>query len=549
MKERIEFLPIKSISLPAVNPRPKESLDNNALQDLARSIQQKGVLVPILVRPIDDLNFELVAGQRRLLACRSLEHETIPALVREMDATEALQLAITENLQRADLHYLDEAQAFADLQSRAKMDPDAIAQRLGKGPSYIRQRLALVNLIPEFKRRAREGQLSVMGAVQLARISINSQKLVRQELNWELRRGEVLTAGRIRGILNQLFYHRLDVAPFGLDDARLVPKAGSCTTCPKSSAAAPALFADIAQDATCTDASCFRMKCEAHALAAEKAAGSGTVRISLGNPFASQDYIEKNKIICEDRWQAGPQPSWRPAKGEACDSTKRGVVFAAENPRDIGRVIKICTDTRCPLHSSLTPREGIKKIPGVLPEWRKKQIQKQWEMRTEKAVRMELHDAVRLAAGALDVSGLPVGLLKFLADRMLTISLPRKAGARRLMDLYGKVGVDGVMDAIENCARKADLLLATLDVLLADAVADPQTDGDLILKASAALGIDAEQIRAPIQAKFADLEKASAARRQARLAKERAKAQAAKGKGTQAKRGPRAASKKKGGPK
>lgn len=548
MKERIEFIATEKISFPPRNPRPKESLNQHALEDLARSIQQKGVLVPILVRMIDDDRYELVAGQRRLLACRFLEHATVPALVRELTADEALELAITENLQRADLHFLDEAQVFADLQSHAKLDPAQIAERLGKSLGYIRQRLALVNLLPYYKELARKDLLSVMGAVQIARLNIGEQRLMKKECKWVIDRGDALTAGAIRRLLEQNVYQVLKNAPFDIADPKLDAKAGPCTTCPKSTAGAPALFADIDGEATCTDPHCFAGKCTAHVMAIH-AKHPDAIPIALGHCYQHDAAIKKMKVKKQDLYNQHEAGTWRPAKGETCEATVTGLVYFAESSKDMGRMLKVCTDLRCPLHTGAEAKDQQKKVPGVMPKWRLEQIEKSWQMRAEKASRLTIHSAIRERAFDYDLGDLSASLLQTIARELTMLARTRQPGTRRLMELYGKAGIDGMLEAIDGAARKQDLLVIILDLLVAEEAADPRTDGELVRDLAKAVGLDPAAIRKPIDQDIAEKKKAADARREARLKKEAAQAKEGRKNRTPAKRGPRKGAKKKGGAK
>src|SRR6059058_1541124 len=126
------------------------------LQHNAANIRQHGVLQPILVRPLPDGEagmYELVAGARRFRASKLAKRDSIPATVRELTDAQALELQVIENVQRVDVHPLDEAQGYAAL---IELQPDAytvetIAARVGRSPAYVNGRLRLIQLIAEAK--------------------------------------------------------------------------------------------------------------------------------------------------------------------------------------------------------------------------------------------------------------------------------------------------------------------------------------------------------------------------------------------------------------
>src|SRR5216683_8364327 len=142
-------IPLNRIQESKTNPR--RTFDETKLAELAGNIRQHGVLQPVLVRPLpggEDGFFELVAGARRYRASKLAKRETIPATIRELTDTECLELQLVENLQRADVHELDEAQGYADLLSLQPSNTvETIATKVAKSPAYVNGRLQLLKLI------------------------------------------------------------------------------------------------------------------------------------------------------------------------------------------------------------------------------------------------------------------------------------------------------------------------------------------------------------------------------------------------------------------
>jgi len=142
--------------------QPRKTFGAEELQDLANSIREKGVLQPILVRPIaGEINqFEIVAGERRWRASQIAKLHDVPVIVREMSDSESLELAIIENVQRADLNAIEEAAAYQELIERFGYTQERLAQEVGKSRSHVANTLRLLKLSDGVKAMIRNGQLT-----------------------------------------------------------------------------------------------------------------------------------------------------------------------------------------------------------------------------------------------------------------------------------------------------------------------------------------------------------------------------------------------------
>lgn len=142
------------------NPRqPRTIFDEVSLQGLAQSIQEVGVLQPIVVRRLDT-GYELVAGERRLRAARLAGLATIPAVIRDADDTDSLRDALIENIHRADLGPLELAEAFAELLEDLGVTQETLAERLGVSRPHIANTIRLLQLAPDVQHLLSEGRLS-----------------------------------------------------------------------------------------------------------------------------------------------------------------------------------------------------------------------------------------------------------------------------------------------------------------------------------------------------------------------------------------------------
>lgn len=153
-------LPIEQIT---ANPdQPRRSFDPAALQELAESLRQRGVLQPLIVRrhPQDGNIFQIVAGERRWRAAQMAQLHELPVIIRELSDTEVLEVAIIENIQRADLNAIEEAASFRQLMERFGHTQERLAEALNKSRSHIANLLRLLNLPDQVQEHVKEGRLS-----------------------------------------------------------------------------------------------------------------------------------------------------------------------------------------------------------------------------------------------------------------------------------------------------------------------------------------------------------------------------------------------------
>ena len=250
---------LSAITIGKTNPR--KVFDEDAINELAASIKEKGVIQPILLRPSGKPgSYELVCGERRYRASLLAGLKEIPAYVKEMTDDEALQAQITENLQRKDVHPLEEAYAFKQMMDKHPVEE--IAAKVGKKVYYIRQRLKLNDLTENWQKLFYKNLLPVSIALKVAILPAESQKELLEDEGID--DDNVNGWGRNIGI-NEYQLRRstgkLNNAPFDTKDALLDKKMGACTTCPFNSAVG-ALFPEDEQTPTCSNVTCFAHKCD-----------------------------------------------------------------------------------------------------------------------------------------------------------------------------------------------------------------------------------------------------------------------------------------------
>ncbi|MFD1019414.1 nucleoid occlusion protein [Thalassobacillus hwangdonensis] len=140
---------VMQVSVEKVQPnryQPRTVFNDEKISELAQTIHTHGIIQPIVVRRLDDENFELIAGERRWRAVQSLGWETIPAIIRDMNDTTTASVALIENLQREELTVIEEAKAYARLIELHQLTQEALAQRLGKSQSTIANKMRLLKL-------------------------------------------------------------------------------------------------------------------------------------------------------------------------------------------------------------------------------------------------------------------------------------------------------------------------------------------------------------------------------------------------------------------
>lgn len=126
--------------------QPRTIFDDNKINELAQTLKTHGIIQPIVVRNLEDDKYEVIAGERRLRAAKSLEWEKIPAIIRNLTDTETASVALIENIQREQLTAIEEASAYVQLLELHELTQEALAQRLGKSQSTVANRIRLLKL-------------------------------------------------------------------------------------------------------------------------------------------------------------------------------------------------------------------------------------------------------------------------------------------------------------------------------------------------------------------------------------------------------------------
>lgn len=265
MEAQLKMIPPSRLTPSPTNPR-KHPGD---LTELVESVRSKGVIEPIVARPHPDANIqgipadalEIVCGHRRSAAAEKAELATVPVIVRKLDDDQVLDLQLAENIDRADLSPLEEAEAYKLRLDRGQTVAH-IAERIGRSPAYVAQRLQLLELAPACRDKLATGDLTLGVAMLIARIP--GGKLQEDALDAVCDRWDGCVPLDIaRERIESEYMLRLSEAPFDTASPDLVPKAGACTNCPKRTGNQAELFADVKSPDLCIDPTCHKTKVDA----------------------------------------------------------------------------------------------------------------------------------------------------------------------------------------------------------------------------------------------------------------------------------------------
>jgi len=498
-------LPLNVLIESTTNPR--RIFEDVALKELAESIRVQGVLSPLLVRPLTGQGFEIVAGARRYRAAQIAEAATVPVRIVNLTDAEAMEAALIENLQRRDVHPLEEAQGFHALLNleEPKYTVEQIGAKVGKAPVYIATRARLTELIPAVVEAFYAEEIGVGHALLLAKLQPAQQEAALASCFREDWGGAAGKAKRIVLPVRHLQYwieHNvlllLKQAPFNKRDAQLLPAAGSCVDCPKRTGHNKLLFADVREDA-CTDPLCYAAKLEAH-VQKQIAAKPEIVQISTayGKTQDGSKIITRSKYveIKSEKPDTPEKAKWPEFK--TCRFITEAIVSEGI---DKGEARRVCAEAECPIHH---PKKQSTKADASFKA-------EQDKSRREQA----LANATGMRVLQTIVAAVPVRLMKrdflFIAEQMLPLLDDKRLEmVARNRGIRAKEG-ESAAKLLSAFLRKAEE--GVIGKLIVEAVillsASKQADGGKILHAAAqAYKVDTDAIALKVKHEFAAKEKA-----------------------------------------
>lgn len=390
---------ITYIDLDAIEPHPANRRigghDQEKLRQLAESIAAVGVQQPAVVRPIRNVPegapaYEIVAGERRWRASRLAGKTDLPCIVRELDDAAALKIQIIENLQRVDVHPLDEAEGYGLLIRTGGYNVETLAREVGRSPGYVYLRLRLRSLIPAAVSLVSEEKMGVGQALLVARFPDKQQEEILKEcFSGSHRRDNPMTVKELDQYIRAHILLELSHATWKLEDAELEPGAGACAACMKRTGSEPALFEDLGKHDYCQDRACFERKAEAMVKVRQK-------------ELDGVPHLEVSDSYSRDMGKGVLQPfEWHECRKKD-EGAVRVLVVAGDQP---GRLTWGQANTKA-AEAQASPEEK-----------QRQKEEKAAERKRNKAVKAareklldQIHDAAALSPG------IPLAMWRFLAD-------------------------------------------------------------------------------------------------------------------------------------
>jgi len=489
---------------------PRRTFEQIALKELADSIRTQGVLSPLLVRPLTEQGFEIIAGARRYRAAQMAEVPTVPVRIVHLSDAAALEAQLVENLIRSEIHPMEEAQGFRALLELddPKYSIEQIAAKVGKTPVFVASRLKLADLVPAVVDAFYAEEIGVGHALLLAKLPPDHQEQALGACFKEDWSGAGQKAKRmllpVRSLqcwIESNILLVLKLAPFDKRDAQLVPAAGSCVECPKRTGHNKLLFSDLGKLDACTSPGCYQAKVDAH-VAKAVAAKPKLVQISTayGQQKEGSATLPRNQYVeIRPDKPTTKQEATRP-EFKTCKYTTEAIVSEGI---DKGELRKVCTEANCPVHH---PKPRPQKIAEDA----------QWKAEQEKQRREQaIANTTGLRVLAAVSAAVPVRLMKrdllFILEKLVgTLDENRLEMLARQHSIRQKRDDGGVSKTVLAFIRSADE--GTLSRLLVETtilLAASRSNAAIVLRdAATAYKVDTDAITLKVKQEFAAKAKA-----------------------------------------
>ncbi len=487
---------------------PRHTFEEVALKELASSIRTQGVLSPLLVRPLTENGFEIIAGARRYRAAQMADLPTVPVRIVHLSDAAALEAQLVENLIRSEIHPMEEAQGFRALLDldEPKYSIEQIAAKVGKAPVFVASRLKLIDLVPAAVDAFYANEIGVGHALLLAKLPADQQGQALSACFKEVFNNGAKPARILLPVRNLQFWIDSNIllvlkdAPFNKRDAELLSAAGSCADCPKRTGHNKLLFGDDLgrQGDRCIDPGCYGAKVSAH-VAKTIAAKPELVQISTayGAQKEGSPVLPRNKYtaIRDDKPKSkddAKRPEFR-----VCKFTTEAIITEGS---DIGTIHKVCANPSCPVHH---PKQTTSRDDEKYKAEQEKQ-------RKEQAIANTTGLRVLAAIGG----AVPVRLMKrdllFVLEKLVGLMdenrvemLARQHGIRQKRD---DGGIAKTFGAFLRRADEATLsrLLVEATIMLATARTNPAS---VLRDAASTYKVDTDAIARKVKQEFAAKEK------------------------------------------
>jgi ParB/RepB/Spo0J family partition protein len=508
---------------------PRKAFDKVGLQELAASIKTHGVLQPVMVRPwpatrkapkdfpdAAAAGFELVVGERRWRAAQLAGLEAIPATVCELTDAEVVEVQVVENLQREDLHPLEEAEGYerllklgADASTRpgGALDVATLAAQVGKSKAYVYARLKLCALVPAARKVFLDGWLNAATALLVARIPVPElQVKAAKEIvaGSDYRDGSPMSVQVAKQHVQEHYMLRLGEAPWPVADALLVPAAGACTTCPKRTGNQRDLFGDVESADVCTDPPCFAGKkkaWEGKLRAEAEASGREVIAGKEAKAIKPREYSEELKGYVDLSARCYEDPKHRTYQALLGKHAATAPLLEDPHTKELRTVMPVADVTKALKEKGYT-WAGTRRTPStsstsIGADQRKREAR----AKLEREVRRRVHEAVReKVTGSLSREDMALVAGAFYADIW-------DGNRKRVMALWGWEHKGGSVNT--GKAHVAQMKEAELRRLLVDLALVKETHvwtwdssssrPTQLLEAAKRHGVDAAAIRREVE--------------------------------------------------
>lgn len=526
-------LPIDWLVESATNPR--QTFDEDALQELAASIREHGVLSPLLVRPRAERHFEIVFGARRYRGAALAEKETVPVCIREMTDAQVLEAQLVENLQRQDVHPLHEAQGFAALLSldEPKYSIELIAAKCGKSSGYVASRLRLTELAPTAVEAFTKDEIGLGHALLLAKLQTGQQEEAlaacwqESYTNGSKPKRILLPVRHLREWIERNILLELATAPFSKEDATLVPEAGSCHDCSKRTGHNTLLFEGIAaQHDSCSDPACYAAKVDAY-VKQTVATKPKLVQITTayGKPAEGTAVVPRGQYV-EIREEKPKNKFQKDApEYKTCKFVTEAIVA---DGTEKGELRKVCANPECPVHHPKKQQRRTKPDAAFKAQQEKQRREEALAHATGLRVLKAIGDAVPVRLMKRDLLFVAIRLTAALDERRQAV-LIRQHGIGKPKD--GEAPAK-LLAAFLPKAEESTLARILVESVILLAMHNQSDTAKVLRDAATAYKVDIEAISATIKQEFAAKEKAKSVQKAA--PKPPAKAQSKPAKKTRA---------------
>jgi len=381
-----EFRTVALAELVESETNPRRHCSERGMEELRESVNERGVLVPLLCRRLSGKGkragkLEIVAGSRRFRAAQAAGLEEIPVRVMELTDDQVLELQLIENLQREDVHPLDEATGYRALMETGRYDVASLATKVGKSESYVYQRMKLTDLIPELQKAFWADDMTAGHAVLIARLQPADQKRILQTFATRRNDRGWPSVREIGDYIGRQILLRLNTAPWKMDEE--IGGVGECTSCSKRTGANPALFPEVKAKDTCADPGCYKAKLNAYIsrkTTEHEQQGEKLLRIKVGYGYSPD--LPKGTLTDGEYSDVGEKP---------CAHAQPAIVVFGDG---VGKVKQVCTDKTCKRHGR-GGGSGYRRSPAELAKEKVRKETERQRQETYRRARAQMVEAVK----------------------------------------------------------------------------------------------------------------------------------------------------------